>query len=54
MSFMNKLRSVIEHWPARAYELFREEVYRVPHCFSVDWTDGMYHGTKSLIQERIP
>ena len=36
VSFMNKLRSAIEHRPARAYELFREEVYRVPHCFSVD------------------
>ena len=34
--FMNKLRSAVEHRPARADELFREELYGLPHCFSVD------------------
>ena len=34
--FMNKLRSAVEHRPARADELFREELYGIPHCFSVD------------------
>ena len=24
------------------------------HCFSVDCTDEMYHGSKSLIRERLP
>ena len=33
--FMNKLRSAVEHRPARADELFREELYGIPHCFSV-------------------
>ena len=37
--FMNKLRSAVEHRPARADKLFKEELYRVPHCFSVDCTD---------------
>ena len=44
--FMNKLRSAVEHRPARADESFREELYGVPHCFPVDCTDEMYHGTK--------
>ena len=52
--FMNKLRSAVEHQPARADELFREELYGIPHCFSVDCTDEMYHGSKSSIQERLP
>ena len=52
--FMNKLRSAVEHRPARADELFREELYGIPHCFSVDCTDEMYHGSKSSIQERLP
>ena len=51
---MNKLRSAVEHRPPRADELFREDLYRVPHCFPVDCTDEMYHGTKSSIQERLP
>ena len=51
---MSKLRSAVEHRPARADELFREELYGVPHCFSVDCTDEMYHGTKSSIQKRLP
>ena len=52
--FMNKLRSAVEHQPARADELFRKELYGIPHCFSVDCTDEMYHGSKSSIQERLP
>ena len=51
---MNKLRSAVNHLPARTDELFREELYRVPHCFSVDYTDEMYPSTKSSIQERLP
>ena len=39
--FMNKLRSAVDHRPARAEELFREEFYGIPHCFSVDCTDEM-------------
>ena len=34
--FMNKLRSAVEHRPAKADELFKEELYGIPHCFSVD------------------
>ena len=52
--FMNKLRSAVEHRPARADKLFKEELYRVPHCFSVDCTDEMYHDSNSSIQERLP
>ena len=52
--FMNKLRSAVEHRPARADELFREELYGIPHCFSVDCTDEVYHDSKSSIQERLP
>ena len=52
--FMNKLRSALEHRPARADELFSEELYGIPHCFSVDCTDEMYHGSKSSIRERLP
>ena len=48
---MNKLRSNVEHRTARANGLFIEELYGVPHCFLVDWTDEMYHGSKSSIQE---
>ena len=51
---MNKLRSSIEHRPARADELFREELYGKPHCFPVDCRDEMYHGSKSSIRERLP
>ena len=51
---MNKLRSAVEHRPARADELFREELYGIPHCFSVDCTDEMHHGSKSSIRERLP
>ena len=50
--FMNKLRSAVEHRPARADELFREELYGIPHCFSVDCTEEMYHG--SSVPERLP
>ena len=35
--FMNKLRSAVEHRPAKADELFKEELYGIPHCFSVDY-----------------
>ena len=52
--FKNKLRSAVEHRPARADELFREELYGIPHCFSVDCTDEMYHGSNCSIQERLP
>ena len=52
--FMNKLRSAVEHRPARADELFREELYGIQHCSSVDCTDEMYHGSKSSIRERLP
>ena len=52
--FMNKLRSAVEHRPARADELFTEELYGIPRCFSVDCADEMYHGRKSSIQERLP
>ena len=48
---MNNLRSVVEHQPVRADELFKEELYRVQYCISVDCIDEMCHGTKSLIQE---
>ena len=51
---MNKLRSVVEHRPARDDKLFSEELYGVPHYFSVNCTDKMYHGTKSSMQERLP
>ena len=36
---MNKLRSAVEHRPARADELFRDELYGIPHCFSVACAD---------------
>ena len=52
--FMNKLRSAVEHRPARADELFREELYGIQHCSSVDCTDEMYHSSKSSIRERLP
>ena len=52
--FMNKLRSAVEHRPARADELFRDELYGIPLCSSVDCTDDMYHGSKSSIRERLP
>ena len=51
---MNKLKSAVEHRPTGADELFREELYGIPHCFSVDCTDEMYHGSKSSIRERLP
>ena len=51
VSFMNKLKSAVEHRPSQADALFKEELYGVPHCFSVDGTDVMYHGTKSSIQD---
>ena len=53
VSFMNKLRSAVEHRPSLADALFSEELYGVPHCFSVDGGDEMYHGTKSSIQDRL-
>ena len=46
---MNKLKSAV-----LLTELFREELYGIPHCFSVDCTDEMYHGSKSSIRERLP
>ena len=49
VQFMNKLISAVEHRPARSDELFREELYGIPHCFSVDCTGEMYHGSKSSI-----
>ena len=49
VQFMNKLRSAVEHQPARAEKLFREELYGIPHCFSVDCRNKMYHGSKSSI-----
>ena len=52
--FMNKLRSAVEHQPSRSDELFREEFYGIPHCFSVGFTDEIYHDSKSSIQERLP
>ena len=54
MPFINKLRNSVEHRPARADELFRETLYGIPHCFSVDCTYEMYHGSKSSIRERLP
>ena len=54
VSFMNKLRSAVEHRPVLAAKLFAEELYGVPHCFSVHGTDEMYHGTKSSIKDRLP
>ena len=52
--FMNKLRSAVEHQPATTDDLFREELYGILHCFSVDCTDEMHHGSKSSIRERLP
>ena len=49
VSFM----SVVEHRPSLADSLFTEELYGVPHCFSVNGTDEMYHGTKSSIKGRL-
>ena len=54
MPFINKLSNSVEHRPARADELFREKLYGIPHCFSVDCTHEMYHGSKSSIRERLP
>ena len=54
MPFMKKVRSAVEHRPVRADEIFREEFCEVPHSFSVDCIDGMHHGTKSSVQERLP
>ena len=54
MPFMNKLRRAVEHQPARADWLFREELYGIPHCFSAGSTDEIYHGIKSSIRERLP
>ena len=51
---MNKLGSAVEHRPTRADELFREELYGVSICFSVERTYEMYHGTISSIQVRLP
>ena len=52
--FMNKLRSAVEHRPARADELFREKLYGILHCISVNFTEEMYHDSKSSIRERLP
>ena len=54
MQFTNKLSSAVEHRPARTDELFREELYEIPHCLPVECTDEMYHGSKSSIRERLP
>ena len=51
--FMNKLQSAVVHRPSLADKSFAEELYGVPHCFSVDGTDEMYHGTKSSIKDRL-
>ena len=40
--YMNKLWSAVEHRPAIANEIFREENCRVLHCFSVDCTNQMF------------
>ena len=52
--FMTKLRSAAEHQPTGADELFREELYGIPHCFSVHCTDEIYNSSKSSIRERLP
>ena len=49
---MNKLQIAVEHRPSLA-DAFSEELYGVPHCFSVDGRDEMYHVTKSSIQDRL-
>ena len=54
MSFMNKVVSAVEHWPATADKLFRQELYGVPHWFLVDCTDEKCYGTKSSMQEWLP
>ena len=46
ISFMNKLKSVIEHRNDQDDELFEGELYGVPPCFSVNCTDQMYQGKK--------
>ena len=53
VSFMNKLRSAVEHRPLQAAELFDGELYGVPSCFAMNHTDKMYHGTKSSIRDRF-
>ena len=53
MQFTNKLSSAVEHRPARTDELFREELYEIPHCLPVECTDEMYHDSKSSIRERL-
>ena len=48
--FMNKLRSAVEHRPARADDLYGEDLYGIPNCTSVGCTDEIYHGSKSSIR----
>ena len=38
---MGKLRSAVEHGSTQAEALFKEELYGVPRCFSVDGTYKM-------------
>ena len=49
---MIKIPSAV-HRQSQADALFREEVYGIAHCFAVDGTDKMYHGTKSSIKDRL-
>ena len=48
--FMNKLRSAVEHRPARVDDLYGEDLYGIPNCTSVGCTDEIYHGSKSSIR----
>ena len=50
---MIKLRSAVEHRSLQASEFFNTEIYGVPACFAVNHTDKIYHGTKSLKQDRF-
>ena len=54
VSFMNKLRSAVEHSNDQAEELFEGELCDVPPCFSVNCTDQIYQGKKSSILKRLP
>ena len=42
VSFMSKLRSAVEHSNDQAKELFEGELYDVPPCCSINYTDQMY------------
>ena len=50
---MIKFRITVEHRSLHASEFFSTEIYGVPACFAVNYTDAMYHGTKSSIQDRL-